>query len=430
MSSLYICIYICSTAEIVQSFFDEAILLHNCSDHPNILDLYGICVAPPTLCLVLELAKGGDLTNDLKEYAQHQKRDLTSKKVVSLQQFCNNHQEVLKFLSDAIQCTSSVAYLHSKNPPLLHRDIKSMNYLVAIEERNVEITNPNLCYQCPFVDHVGTNLTKRRRGNNNNNNKSFLRNNDGKKTSNGFRNNIFMKRSISSGENIQQRRNTSYQNNNRTKSFSNFHITSKQENGIFQHDHTSVTNDNDDIFSTTITFERHQGEANSSSISLNCFKDKMSRNRVIKLADLGLAGESIMDTNDNEKESEFSLLWAAPEVLRGEVHTEKSDVFSLIIVFWEILNPGMQPFDYIDNISDISEQIKDGLRPLLEPVEDIVVEVEGEMEQTVNGNIIYKELNSLFINGWHDDQSKRPTAMEIETLLKRLKLEIENKVDV
>ena len=51
----------------------------------------------------------------------------------------------------------------------------------------------------------------------------------------------------------------------------------------------------------------------------------------------------------------------------------------------------------------------------------------GEMEQTVNGNIIYKELNSLFINGWHDDQSKRPTAMEIETLLKRLKLEIENK---
>ena len=54
---------------------------HNCSDHPNILDLYGICVAPPTLCLVLELAKGGDLTNDLKEYAQHQKRDLTSKKV-------------------------------------------------------------------------------------------------------------------------------------------------------------------------------------------------------------------------------------------------------------------------------------------------------------------------------------------------------------
>ena len=53
-------------------------------------------------------------------------------------------------------------------------------------------------------------------------NKSFLRNNDGKNTSNGFRNNIFMKRSISSGENIQQRRNTSYQNNNRTKSSNAF----------------------------------------------------------------------------------------------------------------------------------------------------------------------------------------------------------------
>ena len=36
------------------------------------------------------------------------------------------------------------------------------------------------------------------------------------------------------------------------------------------------------------------------------------------------------------------------------------------------------------------------------------------MEQTVNGNIVYKELKSLFINGY--DQSKRPTAMEIETL--------------
>ena len=84
------------TPKIVYSFFDEALLLYKCAEHPNILDMYGICVAPPTLCLVLELAKGGDLTTDLKEYAEY-KKDLAH--VTSLEEVCHTRKELLNLLT-------------------------------------------------------------------------------------------------------------------------------------------------------------------------------------------------------------------------------------------------------------------------------------------------------------------------------------------
>ena len=47
------------TEELVASFFQEAVTLSVLSKcHPNIVDVNGICVAPPALCIVLELCAG------------------------------------------------------------------------------------------------------------------------------------------------------------------------------------------------------------------------------------------------------------------------------------------------------------------------------------------------------------------------------------
>ncbi|DBA01698.1 TPA: hypothetical protein N0F65_010349 [Lagenidium giganteum] len=112
------------TEETVAEFSQEAALcgaLH----HPNIVKFYGMCVCPPTICLVSELCQGSleDVTNALSRRNHHQNR----------QQFLIN----LNYMIDAAR---AVAYIHSFSPPFLHRDIKPANFLVDAEN-NVKLTD-------------------------------------------------------------------------------------------------------------------------------------------------------------------------------------------------------------------------------------------------------------------------------------------------
>ncbi|KDO34894.1 TKL protein kinase [Saprolegnia parasitica CBS 223.65] len=82
--------------------------------HPNIVRFYGLCVVPPAICLVFEYCEWGSL--ELVLLAQNRSTtewDLQTK---------------LKACLDACR---AVAYLHSFSPPLLHRDIKTANFLLA-----------------------------------------------------------------------------------------------------------------------------------------------------------------------------------------------------------------------------------------------------------------------------------------------------------
>lgn len=333
------------TPEVVRSFFEEASLLYKCSEHPNILGMYGICVAPPTLCLILELAKGGDLTNDLKEYAAIAEREAPGGQT-SLASLCSDRKKLLKFLSDAIQCAKAVEYLHGRAPPLLHRDIKSMNFLVTIEDNNAA-NDSGSGYVCPFADDIGTDLSAKQKKSENATN----------------RNNSGTNRSISFSSSV--------------------HVA-----------------DTDQPEETCVKFE-----------------DKMSRNRLIKLADLGLAtvlgGD---DSEEREASSEFSLLWAAPEVLRGGPCSKSSDVYSLIVVFWEIANAGLQPYDDIEDLMDISERIQNGMRPELGTKEDRVY-AGGPPNICTN-------LRKLFENGWHENVAMRPTAAELVGILEDMQKEV------
>jgi serine/threonine protein kinase len=77
--------------------------------HPNIVPFLGACVEPE-FCLITEFMERGSLFDVLAKNP-----DLPWYRKVS---FC---WDIAK----------GVLYLHTRNPPIIHRDIKSLNILVS-----------------------------------------------------------------------------------------------------------------------------------------------------------------------------------------------------------------------------------------------------------------------------------------------------------
>ncbi|KAF1794428.1 Protein kinase-like domain [Phytophthora cactorum] len=98
------------TNEELQRFSRETALNVQLS-HPNVVRFYGLCVVPPSISLIFEFCEYGALDLTLRENPEIW--TLAAK---------------LKAWLDACR---AVAYLHSFSPPLLHRDIKTDNFLVG-----------------------------------------------------------------------------------------------------------------------------------------------------------------------------------------------------------------------------------------------------------------------------------------------------------
>lgn len=79
--------------------------------HPNIVLFMGIVMEPPNFCLVTEFVSRGNLFDVLHESGE--KLDWTQK------------------LTMLIGIASGMNYLHRQNPPIIHRDLKSFNVLIA-----------------------------------------------------------------------------------------------------------------------------------------------------------------------------------------------------------------------------------------------------------------------------------------------------------
>ncbi|DBA02258.1 TPA: hypothetical protein N0F65_007668 [Lagenidium giganteum] len=112
------------TDDTVAIFSNEAALcgaLH----HPNIVTFYGMCISPPTICLVSELCQGSleDITCAMARRMQSPER-----------------QEFLINLAYMLDCARAVAYLHSFSPAFVHRDIKPSNFLIDADN-NVKLTD-------------------------------------------------------------------------------------------------------------------------------------------------------------------------------------------------------------------------------------------------------------------------------------------------
>jgi len=137
----------------------------------------------------------------------------------------------------------------------------------------------------------------------------------------------------------------------------------------------------------------------------------VDENNVIKIADVGLARLTTFDNQESLQSfrGQASLAYLAPELWAesGGGFTVKSDIYSLSIVFWEMVNrcccdKYSIPYPGVMTVA-IMPLVKNGRRPTIKP----------EMPQ---------HWVSLIVKLWDAEPSNRPFCHEIKELLK----EIEN----
>lgn len=90
----------CSEVEVLQRL-----------KHPNIIKFYGAKLQLPTVCIVEELAKRGSLHSMLHQHLQK--------------------PEYGTFLQIAAEVADAMQYCHQLAPPVVHRDLKTQNILLA-----------------------------------------------------------------------------------------------------------------------------------------------------------------------------------------------------------------------------------------------------------------------------------------------------------
>lgn len=81
--------------------------------HPRLVRFIGACIAPPHICVLTEFMPGGSLYGLLHE----KKAKLSWPQQVTL----------------GMQIGEAIAFLHSHVPPVVHRDVKSMNVLLDLQ---------------------------------------------------------------------------------------------------------------------------------------------------------------------------------------------------------------------------------------------------------------------------------------------------------
>jgi hypothetical protein len=94
----------------VQDFRLEIGLL-SAMEHPNILPIYGACTVFPNLCFVSEFMERGSLFDVIHKTPA----ELTWPRRIKI----------------AIEGAAGLEYLHSLNPKVVHRDVKSMNVMIG-----------------------------------------------------------------------------------------------------------------------------------------------------------------------------------------------------------------------------------------------------------------------------------------------------------
>ncbi len=96
------------SSHIIEDFFKEVQAMHNLN-HPNLIRLFGVVLAQPTMMMVTELAENGSLLDHLRKN-------------------CKNTSLSLIW-TWSVQIATGMAYLESKR--YLHRDLACRNVLLA-----------------------------------------------------------------------------------------------------------------------------------------------------------------------------------------------------------------------------------------------------------------------------------------------------------
>ena len=104
------------TRNVIRRFFRE-IQIHAELRHSSVVKLKGVCIVPPAICLVMECMN------------------------CSLYDFLHSREMSKKLewrhrIRVAIGCAQAITFLHMCEPPVLHGDVKSMNFLVSFDEHD------------------------------------------------------------------------------------------------------------------------------------------------------------------------------------------------------------------------------------------------------------------------------------------------------
>ncbi|CAM9591456.1 unnamed protein product [Scytosiphon promiscuus] len=91
-----------------REFQDEVLVLSQLR-HPNIVHFFGACLDPPHLFFVMELCQGS-----LFDLLHHCRRSIGFREQIRM----------------ALDVSRAMVYLHSRSPPIVHRDLKSLNLLL------------------------------------------------------------------------------------------------------------------------------------------------------------------------------------------------------------------------------------------------------------------------------------------------------------
>jgi serine/threonine protein kinase len=107
------------TADVIKRVAAEASILSSIK-HPNIVNILGVSVLPPSVCLILELCSFGSLSDIIRGYGF----DWNTSSRFPL------HLTRADLLHLALGCARGVAAVHAYDASICHRDVKSFNFLV------------------------------------------------------------------------------------------------------------------------------------------------------------------------------------------------------------------------------------------------------------------------------------------------------------
>jgi mitogen-activated protein kinase kinase kinase 13 len=108
----------------------DAECMRKISSHPNIVELYGVCLTP--CCVVMEYCAGGSLA----DYLRRERSRGTAMKM----------GQVIEW---ARQVARGMSHLHARK--ILHRDLKSANVLITGDDV-IKITDFGTCKDWSSVD--------------------------------------------------------------------------------------------------------------------------------------------------------------------------------------------------------------------------------------------------------------------------------------
>jgi len=137
----------------------------------------------------------------------------------------------------------------------------------------------------------------------------------------------------------------------------------------------------------------------------------------IKLADFGLSRFVTVETLETMKQMRGTYQYLDPEVYNGGIFTAASDVYSMAVIFWEIVMRVMtgnygQPYAEFKNLQFdfqiIIQSAKEDLRPSIPP----------ECPQ------LFRE---LIVDCWHKQQVSRPKLEDIIQRLSDIEAEYKSK---